>query len=381
MTNSDQAIHVGRGAVRQLVPILKRCNPERIFLVTGQASYVLSGAAAAMEPIMGAYATLRFSDFGANPKLDEIVAGVELFRKSRCDCVIGIGGGSVIDLAKAVSLLGVQPGDPALYVTGQREPTVARVRSMMIPTTAGTGSESTHFSVIYVDGEKKSLSQLSMLPDTALVDPELTDSLPPYVTACSGLDALCQAIESFWSNQSTVTSRRLSAQAIQIIHSNLERAVNEPTPDVRTRMLTAANLSGQAINIAQTTAAHAASYQLTSRFGIAHGHAVGLILPQVLELNTAVTEETLQDERGIGHVRKIMRELFELLGVGSAHDARTELQALMRRVHLSHRLSDLGVTHDQLEAVSRRGVNSSRTGNNPRIFGRQELLSLYRVIF
>jgi alcohol dehydrogenase class IV len=324
---------------------------------------------------------VRFSEFGANLKLEEIVAGAALFSESACDYVIGIGGGSVLDLAKAVSLIGVQPDDPARYVTEQLAPTQDRVGTTMIPTTAGTGSESTHFSVIYVDGHKQSLSHQSMLPDTALVDPDLTDSLPPDVTACSGLDALCQAIESFWSNRSTSDSRKLSARAIRIIMANLERAVNAPTPEAREQMLIAANLSGQAINVARTTAAHAASYPLTSRFGITHGHAVGLILPHLFGLNAAVTEASLQDERGLTFVHTIFAELLDSIGVGSAGEAKTELMDLMQRVHLSPRLSDFGVSRDQLEQVADGPINSARATNNPRRIGRDELALLYRSIY
>lgn len=380
MTYPDQTIHVGRGVAQELVQILRGRKPNCIFLVTGQGSYALSGAEAALAPKIEPYRTVRFSDFGANLKLEEIVAGANLFRESKCDYVIGVGGGSVIDLAKAVSILGVQPGDPAGYVTEQKPPVVPRVETTMIPTTAGTGSESTHFSVIYVGGVKQSLSHPSMLPDFALVDPNLTDSLPPEVTACSGLDALCQAIESFWSNRSTEASRKLSAEAIRIIMANLDRAVNAPTPETRDQMLTAANLSGQAINIARTTAAHAASYPLTSAFGITHGHAVGLILLNLFEMNAAVTEDSLQDERGLAFVQNTIAELLDLLGVASAAEAGTILAQLMGKINLSANLSDLGVSRDQLDSIAQHGINSARAVNNPRHIGREDLQRLYRAI-
>ncbi len=380
MTYPDQTIHFGRGVVQELDPILSGRKPAGIFLVTGQGSYALSGAEAALAPILDSYRTVRFSDFGANLKLEEIVAGVNLFRESMCDYVIGVGGGSVIDLAKAVSILGAQPGEPASYVTEQKPPVAPRLGTTMIPTTAGTGSESTHFSVIYVSGVKQSLSHASMLPDFALVDPDLTDSLPPEVTACSGLDALCQAIESFWSNRSTEISRELSAEAIRIVMANLDRAVNAPTPETRDQMLTAASLSGQAIDVARTTAAHAASYPLTSAFGITHGHAVGLILVNLFEMNAAVTEDSLQDGRGLAFVRDTMAELFDLLGVASAAEARTMLMQLLRSINLSANLSDLGVSRDQLDSIAQHGINSARAVNNPRQIGREDLQRLYRAI-
>lgn len=381
MTDPKQVIHVGRGVVRELGPILERHNPKRILLVTGQASYARSGAEAALAPIIEAYQTVRFSDFGANLKLEEIVAGVDLFRASACEYVIGIGGGSVIDLAKAVALIGPQSDGAARYVSEQVTPAVTRAGTTMIPTTAGTGSESTHFSVIYVNGVKQSLSHASMLADAALVDPDLTDSLPPDVTACSGLDALCQAIESFWSNRSTETSRSLSERAIRIIMANLEPAVKAPTSVIRDRMLTAANLSGQAINIARTTAAHAASYPLTSRFGLTHGHAVGLILSHLFELNAAVTEASLQDQRGLDFVQNILGQLFDVLGVESAGEARQLFLGLIKRINLSQRLSELGVSRDQLDLIAENGCNSARGMNNPRHVNQEDLRSLYQAIF
>jgi alcohol dehydrogenase class IV len=140
-------------------------------------------------------------------------------------------------------------------------------------------------------------------------------------------------------------------------------------------------LSGQAINIARTTAAHAASYPLTSRFGITHGHAVGLVLSPLFELNAAVTESSLQDERGLAFVQAIMRELLDVLGVESAREAKTMFLQLLQRVHLSHHLSDLGVTRDQLETIAQSGISSARATNNPRRIERKDLQSLYEAIF
>jgi len=375
-----QTILPGRGVTRELGPILKKQSPSRIFLVTGRASYALSGAEAAIASAIASFETIRFSKFGSNLKLEEIAEGVRLFRDHRCDHVIGIGGGSVIDLAKAVSLLGPQPGEPSEYVTGNVLPTCGRTPSVMVPTTAGTGSESTPFSVIYIDGVKQSLSHEVMLPDYALVDPALTDSLPADVTACSGMDALCQGIESFWSVRSTETSRRLSAQAIKLALAGIVRAVNDPDEIVRDRMLQAANLSGQAISVARTTVAHAASYPLTSRYGIAHGHAVALLLPHLFEINAGTTQATLQDERGLGFVAAIMGELFEILGVDSAGEARSKLFRLMDQIGLTTRLSELGVQRVDLEAIAHQGVTSTRAGNNPRRIDEKCLLSLWREI-
>lgn len=236
----------------------------------------------------------------------------------------------------------------------------------MVPTTAGTGSESTHFSVVYIGDEKYSLAHPSMLPDTVILDPALTESMPPYLAACTGMDAVCQAIESWWSVNSTAESREYSRQSLALGLRNLEKAVTDPDRDARECMLLASNLSGRAINIARTTVAHAVSYPITSRFRVPHGHAVALTLPWFFEFNDEVDAGSVQDRRGVDHVRGVLNEILEALGVASSREARELLVDLAGRIGLATTLSPLGIGPDDIDAIVRHGLSPHRAENNPR---------------
>ena len=264
-----------------------------------------------------------------NPTVGDVEKGISCFKSKMCDFVIGIGGGSAIDVAKAVSLLATNNGKPEDFINEPKMLNDRSVPTVIIPTTAGTGSESTHFSVLYIGKTKHSLAHHSMLPDVAILDPVFTKSLSPRITACTGMDALCQGIEAFWSVNSTEESREYSRKAIQLALSNIKSAVNNPDSNSRQNMLFASNFAGRAINIAMTTAAHAVSYPFTSYFNVPHGLAVALTLPYFIEFNYDVSPDTLNDKRGVEFVRNKMDELVEIIGVDTVSQAKEKMCLLM----------------------------------------------------
>lgn len=224
-------------------------------------------------------------------------------------------GGSVIDVAKAVNILNANPGDPVGYIEKRKEIKHKGKVIVVIPTTAGSGSEATHFIVFYMGKIKCSLGHKEFtLPDYAVVDSTLTRSLPPYQTASTGMDALGQAVESYWGIYSTDKSKKYARDAIEIIMGNLQEAVNNPTLKSREAMAKGANMAGKAIDITRTTACHAIAYPITSYFGVSHGHAVGLTIPSILVYNSEVSEEDVLDKRGVEYVRKTIKDLSNLLG-------------------------------------------------------------------
>lgn len=289
--------------------------------------------------------------------------------------MIGVGGGSVMDMAKSVAIFASQP-----EALNKRNISKREVPLITIPTTAGTGSESTHFAVMYIGKEKHSIAHESILPDYAIIDPELTLGLPPYITACTGMDALCQGIESFWSVHSTDASRVYSEKGIKLALDNIVKAVTEPDRGSRENMLNASNLCGSAINMAFTTAAHAVSYPLTSYFGIAHGHAVALTLPHFILFNDGVSEETCQDSRGLHFVRDRLQELMSILGVRDASEAAAKLLGIMDAIGLDKRLADFGIKNRDLKDIVKNGFNPDRVKNNPRTLTADGLEALLRGI-
>lgn len=184
-----------------------------------------------------------------------------------CKEVLSIGGGSTIDVGK--------------YVASH-----LRVPHTAIPTTAGTGSEVTKYAVFIKDGRKMSLEDDRLIPDSYVLDPERLTTLPPEQTVASGLDALSQAIESYWSPNSTIKSRWYSKKAIALIMNNLYDSYRNPYNEaLRASMLKAANYSGRAINITKTGVCHAISYPLTTHYGIPHGVACAITLPHMILYN------------------------------------------------------------------------------------------------
>ena len=376
----DQTIIRGQGSINNLTEILRENRPGHIFLVTGKNSFAASGAETILRKIISPFPNTRFSDFEVNPKLEDIQKGVEQLKKSGSDYIIGIGGGSVMDTAKAISVLACNHGNAEDFVKGKKALSDDKISTTIIPTTAGTGSESTHFSVVYIGKTKYSLAGEAMLPDVAVLDHGFTNGLSPGITASTGMDALCQGIESFWSVNSTEESRRFSEKAITFALSSLEKAVNDPDDASRETMLLASNYAGRAINIAKTTAAHAVSYPFTSYFNIPHGHAVALTLPHFIEFNHEVDEYSVQDKRGLSFTKQRIKELLEIMGCRSARGAKNHMVDLMRRIGLETRLSHLGMSGKNIEIIIENGFNPQRVKNNPRQLTELQLRTLLESI-
>jgi len=368
-----QQEYIGFNSVNNLKSILSRHNPKNILLVTGKSSYEKCGAKEIIEPILSYYKVISFFDFEVNPKLQDIEKGIDLFKENNCDFVIAVGGGSVIDVAKSINILSANDERPIDYIKGKSFEKVGK-QLVAIPTTAGSGSEATKFSVIYIDKTKYSLDYEFVIPNHAIIDFQFTMNLPKEITASTGMDALCQAIESYWCIYSTEQSKNYAREAIKLVMKNLSLAVNNPSEQSRESMAKAAHLAGKAINISKTTSCHAISYPITSYFGIPHGHAVGLTLAQMLVYNSQVSEMDVLDKRGVGYVKNIIIEIVSILGVECAEDASKKIKYLMEEIGLSTRLSELGIeTDDDIDTIINYGLKPDRVRNNPRELSEENL--------
>jgi alcohol dehydrogenase class IV len=340
-------------------------NFQAAFLVTGKKSFSACGAQAQIEKI-NKIKFVRFYDFENNPKIEDVIKGVELFQQSKADVIIAVGGGSVIDMAKLIRFysslnLKDMPVDEIINYRNED----CKPRLIAIPTTAGSGSEATSFAVMYTDKVKHSIACDSILPDAVIIDPLLSMSLPAYDTAVTGMDAVCHAIESYWSINSTDESREYAKRAIEILLKCLPETVNNPDVQLRLNMLTAANLAGKAINISKTTAAHAVSYTLTSHFGIPHGLAVSLILPDFLTFNYDVTEKDAEDKRGVDYIKQTINEIFDFLGGKNSFDSKSILEEFIANLGLSADLSEYGIKYGDIDIIAS-NINNERIKNNPR---------------
>lgn len=265
----EQKIFFGKD---DLIQYVKNFSPRRIFFVHGKTFNRLS-----LSKAFDDFQSVHFTDFKPNPLFESVEAGVNAFRENDCDMIIAIGGGSAIDVAKCVKLYAAQD-----------------VPFIVMPTTAGTGSEATRFAVIYKNGEKQSIHDLRIIPDAIYFDAEPIGILPPYQRKATLLDAYSHAAESYWSVKATEVSKSFAKEALRIIISLQEKYFAGKTNDAENiSLLYASYLAGKAINISETTAGHAMSYKLTSLFGISHGHAAALCnagLWQFMQSSDAVKE-------------------------------------------------------------------------------------------
>lgn len=364
----------------KLKSFLVKKKVRNIFLVTGKASFSLSGTEAALKKALSSYRVTRFSDFHVNPNMEGLIRGIKLFKNKKYDAVIAIGGGSVIDMAKLINILSAQDGNPYEYIKKEKEIKKKGRPLVAIPTTVGSGSEATHFAVLYIDKLKYSVAHKYLLPDYSIVDAVFTRNLPGHIIASSGADALCQAIESYWSVNSTEASKEYSRRAIELAISNLENAVKDSSPESRQAMLEAAHLAGRAINITKTTAPHAISYPITAYFGVAHGHAVSLTLGKILKYNSEVKKNDAVDSRGHDYIKRTIKEICLFLSVDSVVSAGKKLEGLMKTIGLATRFRDLGLKKKDLDLVLE-NVNLERLGNNPREITARDLRLILESIY
>lgn len=373
----DQEVFIGPGTLATLADVLAKRQVRRVFLVSGKTAYTASGAAAVIDPILENYEVVRFNGVVPNPNLEAIQASVDLFRKQPSDIVIAIGGGSAIDIAKLTALLGPLSGLIEPYIIGQQPLPSSSIPVVAIPTTAGSGSEATHFAVAYIGATKYSVATPQLRPAVAIIDSNLTESLPPAVTAAAGMDAFSQAVESYWSVKATPESQADAAAAIPLIFKHLPAAVNNPTPTDREAMSRAAYLAGKAINVSFTTACHAVAYPMTAHFGVSHGQAVSITLGSFLIFNSQIIEADVTDPRGVSYVRRTLADIINICGADSPAAAAQKITELLRQIGLAVKLSELDITTpEQRELIITEGFTPSRMGNNPRRVTAEQLRQL-----
>lgn len=317
--------------------------------------------------------TVRFSGFASNPLYEDVRKGVEVFRSEGCDSILAVGGGSAIDVAKCIKLYCKM--DPAQNYLEQ-EYSDTGVPLVAIPTTAGTGSESTRFAVIYYQGAKQSVAHESILPDHVVLEPAVLRDLPDYQKKCTMLDALCQAIESWWSVNSTPESMKYSRRAVTTIMGNWKSYIISHEEDAAREIMLAANYAGRAINITQTTAPHAMSYKLTSLYGLPHGHAVAICLPEVWEYMLDHVDDCI-DGRGIGYLLNTFADIARTLGCERPADAIAKIRELLAALDMNYPISKN--RKQDLETLTQ-SVNPIRLKNNPVALDSVALRALYERI-
>lgn len=316
---------------------------------------------------------VMFDQFTPNPLYEDVCKGVDLLQETRCDTILAVGGGSSLDVAKCIKLYCKMDKDK-LYMEQEYKDT--GIKLIAIPTTAGTGSESTRYAVIYYDGKKQSVTHDSIIPDVAILEPKVLKTLPLYQKKCTMMDALCQGIESWWSVNSTDESKLLSKEAVETIMQWWHEYIFENTDASAVAILRAANLAGQAICITQTTAPHAFSYKITSLYKLPHGHAVAICLPVIWQYMFDHLDNCI-DCRGKDYLLKTFDEISISMGCGDIKMAICFFKDMMEQMKIMPPVS----TNKQLDIdILVNSVNSVRLKNNPVILDKEIINNLYKTI-
>ena len=301
-----------------------------------------------------------YSDFHANPDLADTEKGAAVYIRENCDGLISVGGGSSIDTAKAIKArLNAACEEDIIH---SRLNGTAACPHIAVPGTAGTGSEATQIAVAYVNGIKVSLNHEMLKPDGVILDASLLDSLPLYHKKSCALDALAQGIESYWSRGANEDSRVHAYLAIIGVLDNLKNYLNGD-PHAAEEMLDASYQSGKAIQITRTTAAHAMSYMLTKRMGLAHGHACMITLPTLWEMMQE--KEEMQDT---------LRDISEKMRLGDMRMAPKLLKGILYDLEMDIPPVPDEETLDELAG----SVNVERLNNHPVTMTKDEIKTAYR---
>ena len=340
---NPQKIVRGVNSFHNLADLIRKAGYRSIFLITGKHFSDSNELT-----ILKGFDNYHYIKQGSNVTLDELSRVTHEFEKNEKKVLVAIGGGSVLDTAKALLFELNRFSKPLPYF-------------IAVPTTAGSGSEATHFAVLYDNNKKSSLVHPELLAKMVILDPSLTKSLPPLQTAISGMDAFSQAIESYWNRNSTSQSLEHASKAILLCNTHLKNAVKNPDMISREGMLEASFEAGRAINITRTTGPHALSYYLTAFYNIPHGQAVSLFLPLFFIYN------------------EVPQSLYSLLDVNSAVEAMNKVKNLMNELGLATTLQELSIKKNEIMEPLLDAVNSERFENNPVSFDRQRLSQLISI--
>lgn len=321
---------------------------------------------------------VRFSDFSPNPGYDSVIKGVELFRDCKCDALMAVGGGSAIDVAKCIKLYCNMAGSGEDGGFLKQDIVANDLPFMVLPTTAGTGSEATRFAVIYYNGNKQSVTHISCIPDTVIMDADALRSLPDYHRKASMMDALCHAVESFWSVNSTDESRSYAAEAIRLILKHADGYLLNSNEGNR-GMLLAANTAGRAINITQTTAGHAMCYKITGLFGCAHGHAAALCVRVLYRwMAEGLKDGSVEciDPRGRQYLEGVLDEIAHSMGCEDMFSGAGCFEALFEKLGL-----EIPTALPEQYELLKMSVNPDRLKNHPVRMNVDTIDMLYHRIF
>jgi alcohol dehydrogenase class IV len=372
-------IVMGPGALNQLTDEVRVLKAKKVLIVTDQG-LIEAGLVKKAQDLL-TKADIKYAVFGdveADPRYEIVADCVEMVRREKADLLIGFGGGSPIDIAKVSAVMATNEGPISEYFGIDLVPK-AGLPILIIPTTAGTGSEVTPIAILsdHTEKLKKGIVSQHLFPSAALLDAELTLGLPAHVTAATGMDALIHAVEAFTSKNATSITDMLARQAMGLIAKNIRTAYADGSNlAARSNMLEGSLLAGMAFCNAGVTAVHAFAYPIGAEFHISHGVANSIMLGPVMEFNQ------------LGNPAKFAR-IAEYLGENTAGFSEREaaqaavkaMRALAADLKIPDHLSEFGIKDKDIPELAAGVMKVTRLlANNPRELTQKDAEAIYRSV-
>lgn len=364
-------VFYGRGLLKKIIDIIDPIKPKRTILVCGEHFKTSVDYKYLVQKLNARFALTCFN-MGIKKSNFSIIDYLSDFcRKNNFDTILAIGGGTVLDVSKSAAVLTKNAGEVRDFLQGEKPLLNKGIKMIAVPTTAGTGSEVTPWATIWGEDNKKySLSSNKyMFPDIAIVDPSTTDSLPSKVTAESGIDALCQSIEAYWSVNSNNISDQYALKSINLIYSSLEQAVIYGTKKSRNKMMWGSLLGGLSFSNTQTTICHAISYPITINWEVNHGQATSITLPLFIKIILPLLPKSR------------LTRILKALDSSTPSEAASKIESLMLNIGLETKLSKLGINKNDVILIAKRSMNQNRILNSPIVPTVSELANLLLTIF
>ena len=378
--NTTSAIRFGSGMSKTCVEeISKKLGPNILF-ITDKGLMTLNLTQPALSELNKHSSIVEvFDDVEADPSIKTLVNSIDAGKKINATGVIGFGGGSSMDIAKLTSLI-LGSNEDIEEIWGVSNAKGPRLPLVLIPTTAGTGSEVTPISIITVgEEEKKGVSSSIILPDIAILDPDLTIGLPAHTTAATGIDVMVHAIEAYTSSNknNNPISKMLAIEALKLLSGSIEKAVFDGSNiEARGNMLIGAMLAGKAFANSPVAAVHALAYPIGGTFHVSHGLSNSLVLPYVLRFNSVDAQTTK-------NYAELAPFIFPDIDTAKGNQAVCKefidrLEDLSQKIGLPQRLREVNIPKEACKKMASDAMKQTRLlVNNPREVTENDALNIY----
>jgi alcohol dehydrogenase class IV len=373
------SVRLGPGAVQEVGAFFKKAGSKKVFIATDKGvvkAGLVKPSLASLEKAQIGYEI--FDEIEPNPSDRTVMAGAELFKKSGCQAVLGVGGGSALDAGKAIQVMAVHPGHVSEYfgVAAASKINQPKPYYIAVPTTSGTGSEVSRGCVITNAVTNTKSVVRAGIPQLAVIDPEMTLSLPPFLTAATGMDALSHSVEACVSNAYNPICMALAMEGIRLIGKSLKTAVQKGT-DLKARLdMAVASMMGALAFQKGLGAVHSLAHQLSTDADVHHGVANSILLPHVMRFNLT------HAARELAEIGRVLGENVASLPAAEAGErAAAAVTRLSKEVGIPQRLRDVGVKENQIPSMAQKAMGDWCYPFNPRSCSQADMESLYREAY